>query len=240
MDQRLPDVVILCGGLGTRLRSVVSDRPKPMALVQGRPFLDQVVDHVLSHGFTRIVFATGHLGERIARHYQGRADFTAIIAYEGSPRGTAGALRACRPLIETDTVIVMNGDSLCRLDLQGLLAAHAERGAGATLAAVPAGDRTDGGNLIIDSRGRIIGIEEKQSGLLLNAGIYAVATWLIDTIPEMGSCSLESEMFPRWCGGELFGFVTDTPVYDIGTPERLAEFQTRACRTTDGQPSPVQ
>lgn len=239
MNQRLPDVVILCGGLGTRLRSVVSDRPKSMAMVQDRPFLDWVVGHVRSHGFTRIIFATGHLGEWIIRHYEERRDFTAVMAHENGPRGTAGALRACRSLIETDTVVVMNGDSLCRLDLHGLLAVHAERGGCATLAGVSTGTRSDGGNLIIDSQGRIVGFEEKQPGPVMNAGVYALATSLIGTIPESVPCSLEREVFPRLCGNGLFIFMTDMPVYDIGTPTRLAEVDTTAWWKSVGQPSPV-
>lgn len=239
MNHRLPDIVILCGGLGTRLRSVVSDRPKPMALIHDRPFLDWVVDHVLSQGFTRIIFATGHRGEWIARHYEGRRDFMAVMAHEDQPRGTAGALRACRPLIETDTVVVMNGDSLCRLDLHRLLAAHVEREARATLAAVPAGNRTDGGSVSIDTRGQIVGFGEKQAGPVMNAGIYAIAAPLLDTIPATVPCSLERDVFPDLCGKGLYAFVTDTPVYDIGTPARLAEFEAMAYRAADRQPSPV-
>jgi NDP-sugar pyrophosphorylase family protein len=239
MQQRLPDIVILCGGLGTRLQSVVWDRPKPMAVVQDRPFLDWVVDHVLSQGFTRIIFATGHLGEWINRYYEGRGDFTAVMAHENAPRGTAGALRACRPLIETDRIVVLNGDSLCRIDVHGLLAAHAVRGGCATLAAVPAGNRIDGGNLIIDSRDRVIGFEEKQLGPVMNAGVYVLASSLIDTIPDSVPCSLEREVFPRLCGNGLFAFVVNMPVYDIGTPDRLAEVDAMICRAGDGQPSPV-
>lgn len=222
-----------------RLRSVVSDRPKPMALVHDRPFLDWVVDHALSQGFRRMIFATGHQGEWIARHYEGRRDFTAVIAHEDEPRGTAGALRTCRPLIETETVVIMNGDSLCQLDVQALLAAHAERAARVTVAVIPATDRTDGGGLTTNSQGQVVSFQEKGPGPLMNAGVYAMQASLIDTMPNRVPCSLERDVFPSLCSAGLYAFVTDAPVYDIGTPARLAEFQAMVYRAADRQPSPV-
>ena len=74
------DVIILCGGLGTRLRAVLDDRPKPMAPIDGRPFLDLIVEHVTAYGFYRFIFCTGHMGEWIANHFRDRTEITAVIS----------------------------------------------------------------------------------------------------------------------------------------------------------------
>lgn len=217
------DVVVLCGGLGTRLRSVVHDRPKPMALIQGRPFLDFVVDYLLSQGFERIVFSTGYHGAWIADHVKARRDIDALISQEDRPLGTGGALRACRPLLCRDTTLVLNGDSLCRLDLGALLKAHEGRSAVATLVLVPADGRTDAGGVTLDEQGRIRTFREKEEAPYVNAGIYAIQTRYVESIPAV--CSLERDVFPQLVEHALYGFVSEAPLYDIGTPGRLAEFQ---------------
>ena len=185
MQHTMTDVVILCGGLGTRLRPVVQDRPKPMALINGRPFLDLVIDSVLAHGLRRIVFCTGHHGDWIAQHVSRRTDCEAIISQEQTPLGTAGALRACGSLLTTPTILVLNGDSLCRIDLQAFLTAHHTRQALATMAVVPSNERTDAGGVTMDAGGRIRAFQEKQTAPYLNAGIYAMQKLPIDAVPDV-------------------------------------------------------
>lgn len=233
MTHASPDVVILCGGLGTRLTPVLQDRPKPMAPINGRPFLDLVIDHVLSYGFRRIVFCTGHHGDWIARHVTQRHDCESIISHETTPLGTAGALRACRSLITTPTALVLNGDSLCRIDLQALLALHQDKQAEATMAVIPSNDRADAGGVTMDARGWIRSFHEKQPAPFLNAGIYAIQTTVLHRIPAAGACSLERDLFPRLVEGELYGYACDAPLYDIGTPARLAAFQALDKDTSD-------
>lgn len=220
------DAVILCGGLGTRLRAVVSDRPKPMALIGGRPFLDLIVDHLLSQGFTRMIFSTGHRGEWIADHVTRRRDIEAVISQEEDALGTGGALLASRPLLRTPTVLVLNGDSLCRADLHALLRMHHSRSAVATMAVVPANGRTDGGGVSLDERGRVLTFRERTTGAHMNAGIYAVQTDYLHQIRADSPCSLERDVIPGIVeNGSLYAFPCNTPVYDIGTPGRLAEFR---------------
>lgn len=227
------DVVILCGGLGTRLRPVLQDRPKPMALINGRPFLDLVIDHILSHGFRRIVFCTGHHGDWIAQHVSRRRDCDAIISQEEAPLGTAGALRACRFKLTTPTTLILNGDSLCRIDLHAFLTAHHNRQAVATMAVIPSNGRTDAGGVTMDACGRIRVFQEKQTGSFLNAGIYAVQREAIDDIPDSVPCSIERDLFPHLTDGRLYGFACEVPLYDIGTPARLAAFEALDKDTTE-------
>lgn len=233
MTHASTDVVILCGGLGTRLQPVLTDRPKPMASINGRPFLDLVVDHVLSHGFHRIVFCTGHHGNWIAQHVGRRMDCSAIISHEQTPLGTAGALRACHSLIATPTILVLNGDSLCRIDLRAFLTAHQDRQAVATMAVVPSNERTDAGGVRMDALGWIRSFQEKHTASFLNAGTYAIQTEAIHLIPDALPCSLERDFFPPLVDGRLYGFACDVPLYDIGTPARLAAFEALDKETTE-------
>lgn len=225
MHHEPSDVVILCGGLGTRLQPVLKDRPKPMAPINGRPFLDLVLDHVLSYGLRRIVFCTGHHGNWIAQHVSQRTDCETVISQEPTALGTAGALRACRTLLTTATTLVLNGDSLCRIDLQALLDRHRHRQAVATMAVIPSTDRTDAGGVLMDELGWIRSFQEKHRAPFLNAGIYAIQTQAIHLIPDSVPCSLERDVFPRLVDGRLYGYPCQVPLYDIGTPERLAAFE---------------
>jgi Nucleoside-diphosphate-sugar pyrophosphorylase involved in lipopolysaccharide biosynthesis/translation initiation factor 2B, gamma/epsilon subunits (eIF-2Bgamma/eIF-2Bepsilon) len=220
------DVIILCGGLGTRLRAVLDDRPKPMAPIDGRPFLDLIVEHVTAYGFHRFIFCTGHMGEWIANHFGDRTEITAVICREGKPLGTGGALKACRHLITSSTVLILNGDSLCQIDLKAFLAEHRRRKAWATVAVVPSDDRTDGGGITLNSEGRIVAFHEKGPGSFLNAGIYALESRVFEHIPDRIPCSLEQEVFPRLLERPIYAVLCEAPLHDIGTPARLEEFRT--------------
>lgn len=225
MSHASTDVVVLCGGLGTRLRPVLQDRPKPMAPINGRPFLDLVIDHIRSYGFRRIVFCTGHHGDWIAQHVAGRNLCEAAISHEHTPLGTAGALRACRATLTTPTILVMNGDSLCRIDLRAFLTAHHDKHAVATMAVIPSNGRIDAGGVTMDACGRIRTFQEKETAPFLNAGLYAFQRKAIELIPDSAPCSLERDIFPHLTDGRLYGFACDVPLYDIGTPARLAAFE---------------
>jgi NDP-sugar pyrophosphorylase family protein len=233
MNAAYSDVVILCGGSGTRLRTVLHDRPKPMASINGRPFLDLVVNHVISHGFRRIIFCTGYRGEWIAQHFSLRTDFDAIMSHEDTPLGTAGALRACRHALHPSTVLVLNGDSLCAIDLAAFLTEHRRYNASVTVAVVPADDRSDGAGIRLDSQHRITSFHEKTRSMYLNAGIYALDPMFLDKIPERTPCSLEHDMFPSLLGQGIHAIITHAPVHDIGTPARLDAFRTWMSTSTE-------
>ncbi|MCC6141061.1 MAG: NTP transferase domain-containing protein [Nitrospira sp.] len=225
MNRSDATIVILCGGLGTRLRSVLADRPKPMALIDGRPFLDLPVEQAVSQGFRRLVFCTGHQGHWIAEHFSHRTDIEAVISHETAPLGTAGALRACRRHLNSSTVLVLNGDSFCAIDLVAFLAEHRRRQAAATVAVVAADGRSDGGGIALDADSRIMNFHEKTSGAYLNAGIYAFERPTLDRIPALQPCSLEYDVFPALVGQGLYASVQQALVHDIGTPARLSAFQ---------------
>ena len=230
MDKHSADIVVLCGGLGTRLQSVLHDRPKPMVQIDGRPFLDLVIDRVVSQGFHRVIFCTGHHGDWIAQHFKRRSDIEAVISHEERSRGTAGALRACREQVRTSTIVVLNGDSICCVDLFHFLMEHRRRHAAVTVAVVQTDGRNDGGGIAIDTQNRITSFQEKSEGAYLSAGIYALETSFLEHIPDSIPVSLEVDIFPAHVGRGMLAYVSDAPLYDIGTPARLEAF--RRCMAT--------
>jgi NDP-sugar pyrophosphorylase family protein len=222
------DVVILCGGLGTRLRSVVSDRPKSMALIHGRPFLDLLVDQIVGYGFRRVILCVGYRAEFIKTHFAARTDCEMLFSEEPKSLGTAGALRLAVPLLKTPTVLVLNGDSYCSIDAAALIDFHRRKKAIGTLILLPAAEGRAGGVVTVDEhdRDRVTEFVEKPAPGVsghFNAGIYVFERRAFDAIPEATACSLEMDVLPS-LRPHLYGFHMKAPLYDIGTPDGLHAF----------------
>ncbi|HLJ10007.1 MAG TPA: nucleotidyltransferase family protein [Planctomycetaceae bacterium] len=225
---------ILAGGLGTRLRAAVSDRPKVLAVVRGRPFLAYLLDQLASAGIKRVVLMTGHRGEQIKDQFgDSYGPIELDYSAESAPLGTAGALRFAYPTLfgpvaasgpETArTVLVMNGDSYCALDLAKFVATGNRAWGHAGLVLTRVADTARFGHVEIGIDGRVVRFIEKADAAgagWINAGIYLVDRELVAEIPEGRAVSIEREMFPAWCRRQrLSGFRTDGDFIDIGTPE---------------------
>lgn len=223
------DAIILCGGLGTRLRSVVADRPKPMAQVGDRPFLQILVDHIAAFGFSRFILCVGYKAEAVKAHFRDQPGRAFAFSEEKEPLGTAGALKLCEPLRRSETSLVLNGDSFCAEDPLVLLEEHARRGAAATVVVVPPEDRSDGGSVEVGPDGRITAFQERKlpaaGAGFLNAGVYAFGPRVFAAIPTGAACSLERETLPALVGRGLYARVSREKVFDIGMPERLEAFR---------------
>ena len=217
---------ILAGGLGTRLRSVMADRPKVLADVLGRPFLAYPLDHLQAAGVRRVVLCTGYKGEQVQAAF-GDAYGSLFLAYshETSPLGTGGALRAALPLFDSDPVLVLNGDSFCETDLRVFWNWHCAREAEATLLLTKVSDTTRYGQVVVDAHDHILRFDEKAPGTgpgWINAGIYLIRRTLAQTIPTSRAVSLERETFPAWIGHALCAHRSEGRFLDIGTPETYA------------------
>jgi NDP-sugar pyrophosphorylase family protein len=215
--------VVLAGGLGTRLRATVSDRPKVLAEVRGRPFLAYLLDRLCAAGVGEIVISIGYRAADV------RAAFGAAhrgrplrFAEESSPLGTAGALRALLPTLEADRVLVLNGDSCCEVDLAELWRWHATRGANATLSLVHLPDTRRFGRVAVNEHGGIEGFVEKgdeRAAGWINAGVYVFSRPVLEVIPAGRAVSLEREILPAWIGRGLYGMRVAGRFIDIGTTE---------------------
>jgi D-glycero-alpha-D-manno-heptose 1-phosphate guanylyltransferase len=218
------EALILAGGLGTRLRSVIADRPKPMADVAGRPFLAHLLEQLSRHGFRRAIICVGYNADHIrARLGDSFGPLTLAYSTEDRPLGTAGALRLAADMIESANVLAMNGDSFCDLDLVAFGQAHGSYPAAATLAVLQQQDRSRSGAVTIDSTGKILKFESRPtvaSAGLVSAGVYMFRREAIREIAFDRKVSLEEEIFPLWVErGRLFGWRVEGRFIDIGTPE---------------------
>jgi D-glycero-alpha-D-manno-heptose 1-phosphate guanylyltransferase len=224
-DLPLADVTaaILAGGLGTRLRSAVADRPKVLAEVDGRPFLAYQLDQLADAGVRRVVICTGYLGAMVEHAFGSRyRNLSLCYSQEAEPLGTGGALRAALEKIPSDALLALNGDSLCHADLKRLAIVHFAQRAAGTLLLAHVDDASRYGRVELDEQGSISAFAEKQSGAAagwINAGIYLFERAMIESISPEHSVSLEREVLPAWIGRGLCGHRGDGPFLDIGTPE---------------------
>ena len=218
--------MILAGGLGTRLRPVHSDRPKVLAEVLGRPFLTYLLDQLSSAGARKVILCAGYMGDRVQEVYGDLyKSLHLLYSQEEAPLGTAGALRLALPLIESDHVLVMNGDSYVHVDLNSYVDwfFQIDRKASILLAKVP--DTSRYGMVKVKKDESILVFEEKgvaKGAGWINAGVYFVKTSLLKSIPAGKAFSLEREFFPSLVGNGLFGYKCKGRFIDIGTPGSYA------------------
>lgn len=223
------DLLVLCGGQGTRLRSMVQDRPKPMAPIGDRPFLEFVIAPLVAQGIRRVILCTGYMSQLVEQWFLAEAhDYELLFSRETCPMGTAGALAQAAHLVRSNTVIVVNGDSVCDVHLAGLLDHHISTGACATVTLTQATARTDAGCVEMNADTRLKGFREKgsaQRDSFHNAGIYVLDRSVLSRIPAGRFSSIETDLLPGLLPQGLYGYVTHAPLFDIGTPERLTEFR---------------
>ena len=222
----VPTAVVLAGGLGTRLRFVVSDRPKVLAPVRGRPFLAHILDRLDAARVWDVVLATGYQAAQIRATFGGRHRGLRLhYSEEPQPLGTGGALARALSLATSDPVLVLNGDSLCAVDLDALRLTHERAGVEGTLVVTTVPDAGRYGSVAVGKDCRIDGFVEKRDGGgagLVNAGIYLLSRRLLTTIPRDVAVSLERDLLPAWIAMGLAAHRTDAPLLDIGTPDAYA------------------
>lgn len=221
------DVLILTGGQGSRLRTVVNDRPKTMAQINGRPFLDMLIEHLSGFGFTRYTLCVSYMAEFIKEYYRTNNTNSLEITFssEVTPLGTGGAVKHAASLIASDTFLVLNGDSFCPVDFHKFIEFHLEKSALLSMVLSPAEGSDDYGSVVIDGSNRVMQFREKKpiDKTWINAGVYLFEKKVLSLIPSGDIYSLEYDLFPQLIGKDFFGFPTAGKVIDIGTPERYMD-----------------
>jgi D-glycero-alpha-D-manno-heptose 1-phosphate guanylyltransferase len=223
-------VVLLVGGLGTRLRPVLSSAPKVLASVGNGSFLDLLLRQLRNQGLTRIVMCTGYMADQVENAYGNGDSWELAIEYsrESQPMGTAGALKLAAPVLQDSPFsIVMNGDSFLEIDLESLLNFHRAKGGPITVAVVRVPNTSRYGKVVVGSDDRIARFEEKTGREvpgLINAGIYVIDRDVLRQIPD-GPGSLERDVFPQWLERNVYAFESSGVFIDIGTPEDYAKAQ---------------
>jgi D-glycero-alpha-D-manno-heptose 1-phosphate guanylyltransferase len=232
------EAIVLAGGFGTRLRSVVPDLPKPMAPVNGRPFLEHLLDYWIGQGVTRIILSVGYRHESITAHFR-RAHHGVPVAYaiESCPRGTGGGLLlAADSLSGRGTFLVLNGDTYFEVPLQTLAKFHASRRPDATLALFRAPRQGRYMGLTVGDAGEILSLGKGEKGGLANGGVYLMERSLLERGPQFVSAplSLEEDILPFALRAErrVYGLECAGRFLDIGVPKDYA----RAGAVLRGQP----
>jgi len=229
-DMRNMPAVLLVGGMGTRLRSVVPSTPKPLASVGNRSFLELLIRQLRSQGIRHLVMCTGYLADRIASEFGDGSGWGVDIGYskEPHPLGTAGAIKFAQGHLKNAfDFLVMNGDSFLEFDLQRFVRFHREHKGLASMAVVKVDNANRYGTVHLDDQNRVTGFMEKAGGDrpgLINGGVYILNRAVLGHIPE-GAASLEKDVFPRFLGHGVYAMEQDGMFIDIGTPEDYARAQ---------------
>jgi len=219
--------VILAGGMGTRLRQVVSDRPKVMAEIKGKPFIAYLLDQLVEANIERVIISTGYMADTVEDNI-GRSYNNIRIEYskEEVPLGTAGALKLAGRTVDTEYCLVMNGDSYTEFDDTTFYLAHKQKNANITLV-VKALDETDRFGVVCkNENNEIIDFMEKGSNKgagFINTGVYLMKTSVIHKIPKKTPYSLEYDFFPSMIGKSIYSYETAGNFIDIGTPKSYAQ-----------------
>jgi NDP-sugar pyrophosphorylase family protein len=222
--------IILAGGQGKRLRSLINDIPKPMAPIKGKPFLEYLILQLKKQNIKDIIISTGYKGNIIKSYFQNGDNWDINIKYseEGKPLGTGGALRKAGELIDDRQFIAMNGDSFFDIEFNQLISFHEDKQAVATIGLAYVETIERYGQVGIGNDGEITKFIEKGNSVssgYINGGIYILTRELINKIP-FGQVSLETEVFPNLRNKGLFGVKFKRFFVDIGNPE---EYQ-RICK----------
>lgn len=223
------DVVILCGGFGKRLQSTLPNRPKVLAPIKERVFIDILIESFVKQGFKRFILSVGYLKQQIINHrFENIKEIELTFSEEETPLGTGGAIKKCQTLIQSDPFLVTNGDSLCKLDFKNFLEFHFLKGGVTSFALSTVGDRKDGGNVEILPSQRIVNFKEKNTQNLkknyfINAGVYIMNREVFSLMPTFDTFSLECDLFPKLLGNDCYGFFTESDVIDIGTFDRYVK-----------------
>ncbi len=224
------DVVILCGGKGTRLGSLTAEMPKPLLEVGGEPFLLRLIDRLRREGFTRIVLAAHYKAEKfeafLSKH---RAELAGVeLVVEPEPLGTGGALRTAVDHLNSPAFVVLNGDTWVQQPLAPVLDDHGTCGREFTVVAVHSsrveGEALKKGVWKIGPRGEVLGFETQESVTAgwVNAGCYVLDRAMVSAWPA-GSYSLEANLEGLLKGRKSGVFCSEGRMLDIGMPSTYGQ-----------------
>lgn len=225
----ITEAIVLVGGLGTRLRSVVGDLPKCMAPVNGIPFINFIVSYLRNEGIQKFIFSLGYKHEIISAYLdKSFPEINKIYVIEELPLGTGGAIKKAVLEVKGKDVIIINGDTLFNIDLAQLSNAHRDFSGDCTIALKQMTMFSRYGTVELNSDLSVKAFNEKkycEKGMI-NGGIYAldVTDFLQQPLGEI--FSFENEFLQKNAGAKKFyGMESDHYFIDIGIPEDFNKFQ---------------
>ena len=227
----LNTAIILAGGMGTRLKTIISDLPKPMAPIMNVPFLTYQLNYLKHFGIKKVIFSVGYLSEKIIAHYnQSFENINIEYSIEKNPLGTGGGIRMAMSNLNEDLVLILNGDSFFDLNLEQFYNLHHEQKSDFSLALRYVNNSERYGNIEFNSSNQITSFIEKnqlnQSGYI-NAGVYILSKklYLQNTKPDI-NFSIEKDFFEKQLNQLIIkGFEFKDYFIDIGIPEDYLKAQ---------------
>lgn len=221
---RISEAIILAGGFGTRLKEVVDDVPKVMAPVNGRPFLEYILDYLDNHVFSRVILSVGYKYEIIKEHFGDKYKSIDIeYSIEDEPLGTGGGIKKAFEKIKGQRALVLNGDTMFRINLDKLGPFHFGHQSNFTLVLRELDEAKRFGTVSIDLNQRIYKFEEKgeQSDTgLINGGIYLINKSFFSENDFPDKFSIEKDCFEKmYLDYPFYGMTCHQYFIDIGIPE---------------------
>lgn len=227
----LQEAIILAGGFGTRLKTVVSDVPKPMAPVNDKPFLDYHFKYLAHFGIKKIVLSVGYLSEKIIENYGSNFNGIEIaFAIEKEPLGTGGGIKMALQQCTAPEVLVLNGDSFFDIDLRSFYDKHSDGISDCSLALRRVSNASRYGTITLDEFDLIEDFKEKtdiDKAGIINAGVYILSRELYnEETPNKKSFSIEKDFFEKKLNEiSMHGYIYDGYFIDIGIPEDYKKAQ---------------
>ena len=226
----MKEAIILAGGFGTRLQGVVKDVPKPMAPVNGKPFLTYILDYLIDYGYTKVVLSVGYLHEKIVEHFGNQYKTLQIdYAVETEPLGTGGGIAYAMSKCTSDNVLVINGDTMFKVNLSDFEQFYAEKKCLLAIALREVDDIARYGSVTIGNNNMIILFSEKGASAgrgFINGGVYMIDRKLFEKYPKTGRFSFEKDLMEKlYTQEQFFAMPSDGYFIDIGIPEDYARAQ---------------
>ena len=216
------EAIILAGGLGTWLRAVIQNLPKPMAPVREKPFLEYLLHWLTGYGIKKIIMSVGYKSELISSYFGTTFQKVPVLySVEKEPLGTGGGVLKALENIEDNDFLVLNGDTYFPVNLEEFRAGHVAMEGDITVALKEMSDFKRYGAVDLDDKRNIVGFQEKEfrRNGLINGGLYFMKKDFIKGLDLPGRFSLENDLLRKYTNGNVKGMIFSSPFIDIGIPE---------------------
>lgn len=229
MDNPIKEVIVLAGGLGTRLRGTIGEIPKPLAPINDKPFLHFIFEYMKTQGIETAILSVGYKWEMI--HAKFGEEYLGIkikYAVEHERLGTGGGIKLALEQVERDHCFVLNGDTYFDIDLKQLADFHINAKTECTLAAKSLTNFDRYGTIDIEDDGTVSAFNEKmpKDKGVINGGIYCLSKSILNSLPKAAAFSFETDYFEPNAGtGKIKAKVFKDYFMDIGIPEDYEQFE---------------
>lgn len=217
------EAIVLAGGLGTRLKEITKDIPKPMVDINGRPFLEYLLDYLQKQGVQKVVLSVGYKWEIIHRYFGDKfKDINIDYSIEDEPLGTGGAIKLAIQKTINNDVYILNGDTYFDVNLPSLYAFHKEKNSPLTISLKPMINFDRYGSIEIDTDGKILSFSEKKykDYGLINGGVYLLNIDFFKSLKLPDKFSFEKDFLEVYYKqNSFFGKIFDSYFIDIGIPQ---------------------